>query len=56
MVVDTRRPIDTISCGALYGLSQNDQYCGVSNITCVPNTVNDMACRIISFTPLTDVG
>ena len=26
-----------------------------SNVTSVPNSVNDMACCIIAFTPLTDI-
>ena len=28
--------------------------CGVPNIRSVPNSVNDMACCILSVTPLTD--
>ena len=42
--------------GPLSGLSQNNHSVVFRISTCVPNSVNDMACCIISFKPLTDLG
>ena len=54
----TRGPIDNISREALSGLSQNNHSVvfRIDPITCVPNSVNDMACCITSFKPLIDLG
>ena len=49
----TRGPIDNISFGAPVWHVTNHNYSGVPNVTSVPNSVNDMACCVISFTALT---
>ena len=55
----SRGPIDNISYLGpldLWTVANHRPYCGVPNITNVPNSVNDMAYCIISFTSFTDFG
>ena len=41
--------------GPVWPVTNHRDYSGVATITSVPNSVNDMACCVISFTALTDL-